>query len=131
MCRHKQDDSKACVWSHRLFYWISKENIMIGEIYWLQSKSDIAHPYVIIQEMDDEVVLCALTTNMKKLTILGNILLDVGEANLPKPSIVEVGKIATVHKNQLGDYIGTLNEKRMNQIILGVRFMRQSYFRDI
>ncbi len=104
---------------------------MIGEIYWLQSKSDIAHPYVIIQEMDDEVVLCALTTNMKKLTILGNILLDVGEANLPKPSIVEVGKIATVHKNQLGDYIGTLNEKRMNQIILGVRFMRQSYFRDI
>jgi len=104
---------------------------MIGAIYWLQSKSDISHPHVVIQQIGDEVVLCELTTNIKKLTILGNILLDIGEANLPKVSIVEVGKITTVHKNQLGDYIGTLSENRMNQINAGIQFMRHAYFRDI
>lgn len=97
---------------------------MVGEIYWLKSKSDISHPHVIIEEIGDEVFLCALTTNMRKISILGNILLDIGEANLQKTSIVEIGKTTTVHKNQLGEYIGILSEKRMNQIISGIQFMR-------
>lgn len=103
-----------------------REN-MIGEIYWLHPQNSIPHPHVIIEEADDWVILCAITTNMRKISIQGNILLDVGEGNLTKPSIIEVSKMVTISKNQLGDYIGKLDAGRINQIMAGVRFI--GYFR--
>lgn len=100
---------------------------MIGEIYWLHPQNGIPHPHVIIGEKDDSVILCAITTNMRKISIQGNILLNVGEANLTKPSIIEVSKMVTILKNQLGDYVGRLTDARMNQIMAGIRFI--GYFR--
>lgn len=74
------------------------------------------------------VVVCALTSNLKRANAPGNVLLEVGEANLSKHSVVEVAKVSSVGKTQLGDYIGSLTENRVNQILAGLRFQQRSYF---
>ncbi|MBC7811159.1 MAG: type II toxin-antitoxin system PemK/MazF family toxin [Burkholderiales bacterium] len=113
-----------------------------GDIYWLQlddpseSESGIPHPYVVVQDdvlnhsRLDTVVVCALTSNLKRASYPGNVLLDVGEANLPKQSVVEVSKVSSVDKTQLGEYIGSLSEQRINQILAGMRFLQRSFFSE-
>ncbi len=111
-----------------------------GDIYWVKletgsgSDAAIPHPHVIIQDnifnysRINTVVACGLTTNIKRTGTQGNVLLEVGEANLPRQSVVEVSKISTINKMQLGEYIGTLSEQRINQILAGLRFLQLSYF---
>lgn len=108
-----------------------------GDIYWVQPGdlgSDIPHPYVVVQDnvfnhsRIHTVVICALTSNIKRAAIPGNVLLEAGEANLPRQSVVEVSKVSTVDKTQLGEYIGSLTELRTNQILAGMRFQQRSFF---
>ena len=108
-----------------------------GDIYWVAlegpggAEPGIAHPHVVIQEdvlnhsRIQTVVVCALTTNLKRANLPGNVLLEAGEANLPKQSIVEVSKISTVDKTQLGEYIGSLDQPRINQILAGMQFLQR------
>jgi len=117
---------------------VTKPNpINRGDIYWVQLDAEngaIPHPHVVIQ--DDlfnhsritTVVVCALTTNMKRAHLPGNVLLDVDEANLPKQSIVEPSKITSIEKAQLGEYIGTLSQRRVDQILTGLRLLGSSFF---
>ena len=87
------------------------------------------HPHVVIQEnvlnrsRIPTVVLCALTTNMKRAKSPGNVLLEAGEGNLPRQSIVVVSQVSTVDKTQLGEYIGSLSEQRIRQILAGMQFL--------
>ncbi|MDX1994547.1 MAG: type II toxin-antitoxin system PemK/MazF family toxin [bacterium] len=106
-----------------------------GEVYWVQpAGSDIPHPHVVIQ--DDllnhsrlsTVVVCALTSNPKRAALPGNVLLEAGEANLPRQSVVEVSKVASVEKTRLGEYIGSLDARRMQQIFAGMRLLQRSFF---
>src|SRR5262249_3809186 len=112
-----------------------------GDIFWIQGEKqgtselgDYAHPYVIVQEnvfnysRVHTVIVCALTSNIVRANIPGNVLLEKGEANLPKQSVVEVSKISSVDKTQLGEYIGSLNAQRINQILAGLRFLQTSFF---
>jgi len=71
------------------------------------------------------VVVCALTTNLKRANLPGNVLLEAGEANLPKQSIVVVSQVSTVDKSQLGEYIGSLTQQRINQILAGMQFLQR------
>ena len=108
-----------------------------GEIYWLDLGDDNPfgaehpHPYVVIQDdvinhsRVETVVLCALTTNMKKVNLPGNVLLESGEANLPKQSIVAVSQVVSVKKEALGAYIGALSRKRIDQIIAGLKLLQR------
>lgn len=108
-----------------------------GDIYWIQfsdeNQSAIPHPHVVLQEnvfnnsRITTTIVCALTTNMNRVNMPGNVLLEAGEANLPKRSIVEVSKVSTVDKAQLGDYIGSLDEKHIKQILSGMRFLQSSF----
>jgi mRNA interferase MazF len=105
-----------------------------GDIYWVQleepSESDYAHPHVVIQDnilnrsRINTVVVCALTSNIKRAKEHGNVLLEVGEANLPKQSVVVVSQVSTVDKTQLGEYIGSLTERRIKQILAGMQFLQ-------
>lgn len=101
-----------------------------GDIFWVQSESGIPHPHVVIQSDShlESVVICALTSNLNKASMPGNVVLDAGEATLPRPSVVEVSKISTVRKTQLGDYIGSLSAERVRQIEAGQRFLHISFF---
>ncbi|MBC8100873.1 MAG: type II toxin-antitoxin system PemK/MazF family toxin [Armatimonadetes bacterium] len=114
-----------------------------GDLYWVQLESPIGaepripHPYVVLQDTRlnhsqiATVVACAVTSNLQRISLPGNVLLDVGEANLPRHSVVEVAKIITVAKTQLGDYIGTLSERRIHQILAGIRFIQTSFLSTI
>lgn len=112
-----------------------------GDIFWIRSNNpsgaDLGfypHPYVVIQDnlfnysRIHSVVVCALSTNLKQANALGNVLLEVGEANLPKQSAIVVSKISAVNKSQLGEYIGSLNQERISQIMAGLQFLRLSFF---
>jgi mRNA interferase MazF len=111
-----------------------------GDIYWVlledpdELEPGIPHPHVVVQEdvfnhsRIHTVVACALTTNLKRASLPGNILLEAGEGgNLPKQSIVEVSKVSSVEKARLGDYIGTLSEQRVQQILAALRFLQASF----
>ena len=120
---------------------VSQVLINQGDIYWIQvenpSESELgyySHPYVVVQEnifnysRVKTVIVCALTTNIKRANDPGNVLLDVGEANLPKQSAVIVSKVSSVDKLLLGEYIGTLSEERVEQIMAGMRFLQLGFF---
>jgi mRNA interferase MazF len=107
-----------------------------GDIYWVPLEEpnglepSYIHPHVVIQDnvfnrsRIKTVVVCALTTNIKRAKAPGNVLLEAGEANLPKQSVVVVSQVSTVNKTQLGEYIGSLTEQRINQILAGMRFLQ-------
>src|SRR4051812_18433185 len=117
----------------------SSRRIRQGEIYWARleeegkPEGEILHPYVIIQDdllnnsRIETVAACALTSNLKRASETpGNLLLEAGEANLPKQSVVEVSKISTLAKAQLGEYIGSLSAQRVAEILAGMRFLQAS-----
>ena len=107
-----------------------------GDIYWVVlaepsgSEAGLPHPHVVIQDnvfnrsRIHSVLVCALTSNRKRAKAPGNVYLEAGEANLPRQSVVEVSKISTVDKTQLGQYIGTLSEQRIQQILAGMQFLQ-------
>jgi len=104
-----------------------------GDIYWVplgRSEPDHIHPHVVVQDnvinrsRVNTVVVCALTTNIKRAKAPGNVLLDVGEANLPKQSVVVVSQVSSVDKSQLGEYIGSLSKERIDQILAGMQFVQ-------
>lgn len=111
-----------------------------GDIFWIEpdeARSSIpgrAHPHVIVQ--DDvfnrsrihTVIVCALTTNLHRAEEPGNVLLDPGEGNLAKRSVVIVSQISSVEKSRLGEYVGTLSSARVGQILQGLRFQQSSFF---
>ena len=108
-----------------------------GDIFWIDlddpvgSEPGYRHPYVVIQNnlynqsRLNTVVVCELTSNLKRANIPGNVLLDPGEAGLPRQSVVIVSQIFTVDKSQLEDYLGTLSDRRIRQIIKGIDLLLQ------
>ena len=113
-----------------------------GNIYWVSVFDEngqirsIIHPQVVIQDTVinnsriETIVVCGLTTNMKKAYEPGNILLDNGEGNLIKRSIVVVSHISVVQKKYFNEYIGNLNKDRLNQIFHGMKLIQSSSNRN-
>ena len=112
-----------------------------GDIYWVAMEeggeipSAFPHPYVVVQEnvfnhsRIHTVVVCALTSNLRRTSETpGNLLLAAGEGNLPKQSVVEVSKVSSIEKAQLGEYIGALSPERVAQILAGMRFLQAAWF---
>ena len=106
-----------------------------GDLYWVElgepdgSEPGYTHPHVVIQNnvinqsRINTVIVCALTSNTRRASSPGNVLLETGEANLPKQSVVLVSQIFTVDKQQLGEYIGALSKRRVNQILAAVQML--------
>ena len=108
-----------------------------GDIYWIEldeptgSEPGFRHPHVVIQNnlfnrsAIDTVVVCSLTSNLRLAKAPGNVLLEKGEANLAKQTVVNVSQIYTVDKSDLVEWIGALSEKRVRQILDGVRLLTE------
>lgn len=106
-----------------------------GDIHWIDldepggSEPGYRHPHVVVQNnlfnhsRINTVLVCPLTSNLKRADSPGNVLLSKREANLPKPSVVNVSQIFTVDKSQLGDYIGTLTSERLRQVLDGIKLL--------
>ena len=106
-----------------------------GDIFWIEldepagSEPGYSHPHVVVQNnvfnrsKINTVVVCALTSNLKRASAPGNVLLEKGEANLPKQSVVVVSQVFTVDRTQLGEHIGSLPKKRVRQILDGIKLV--------
>jgi mRNA interferase MazF len=117
------------------------ERIDRGDLFWMEPDDSrgavpsYSHPHVVVQ--DDvfnharitTVVVCALTSNLHRASEPGNVLLEVGEGNLPQQSVVVVSQISSVEKSRLGERIGSLSQQRVEQILAGLRFQQASFFR--
>jgi len=112
-----------------------------GDLFWVDlgeppdSGPGYRHPHVVIQNnvfnksRINTVVVCVLTSNLKRADAPGNVLLEQDEANLPKQSMVNVSQIFTVDKRDLDEKIGTLSPNRVRQILAGINLVLQP--RDI
>jgi mRNA interferase MazF len=111
-----------------------------GDLFWMAPDEPpgaaprYSHPHVVVQ--DDvfnhsriaTVVVCALTTNLHRATEPGNVLLELGEGNLPSQSVVVVSQVSSVDRARLGERIGSLRDARVEQILAGLRFQQRSFF---
>jgi mRNA interferase MazF len=103
-----------------------------GDIYWLSfgfphgSEPSYRRPHVVIQNNAhnhsplNSVLVCAITTNLKRAEIPGNVLLMKGEGSLPRRSVVVVSQLSTVDKSRLVERSGTLSPRRIQDILRGV-----------
>ena len=109
--------------------------IQQGEIYWIDmgdptgSAPGYKYPHVVIQNnvfnqsRINTVVVCVITSSLQRAKAPGNILLNEGEGNLPKQSVVNVSQIFTVDKSELEEKIGMLSRKQINEILAGVQLV--------
>jgi mRNA interferase MazF len=108
-----------------------------GDIFWIDfnepsgSEPGYRHPHVVIQNnlfnrsRINTVVVCALTSNLKRANAPGNVLLNKGEANLPKKSVINISQIFTVNKSDLTEKIGSLTRERLNQVYEGIKLLAE------
>ena len=106
-----------------------------GDVFWVDlgapsgSAPGYQHPHVVVQNnlfnrsRISTVVVCALTSNLKRANAPGNVLLSPGEANLPKQNVVNVSQIFTVDKTDLVEKIGTLSPQRVREILDGIHLV--------
>lgn len=106
-----------------------------GEIYWVDlgeqrgSEPSYRHPHIVVQNnlfnasKINTVVVCALTSNLKRAKSPGNVLLEKGEANLLKKSVVNISQIYAVNKSDLIEKIGQVSGKRVQQILDGINLL--------
>ena len=111
-----------------------------GDLFWIEpdeahgSVPGYPHPHVVVQDdvfnrsRINTVIVCALSSNLKRATELGNVLLEPGEGNLSRHSVVIVSQVSTVDKDRLGEAIGALSDARVEQILAGMRFQQASFF---
>jgi len=100
-----------------------------GDVFWTRlspsSGSEPAYkrPVVIVQRDSINrskfrtVVVVPLTKQTKHALLPGNVLLQKGEANLPRPSLARGTHVMVVDKYRLIEKIGALSQKRINEII--------------
>jgi mRNA interferase MazF len=108
-----------------------------GDIFWVDlnepsgSEPGYRHPHLVIQNnlfnrsRINTVVVCSLTSNLKRAKAPGNVLLNKGEANLPKKSVVNISQIFTVNKSDLSEKIGVLSRERFNQVLEGIQLLTE------
>ncbi|MDP9410629.1 MAG: type II toxin-antitoxin system PemK/MazF family toxin [Actinomycetota bacterium] len=86
-------------------------------------------PYLIVQNdafnrsRINTVVVCSLTSNLRRAGDPGNVSLFPGEANLPEQSVVNVSQIVTIDKSQLRERIGTLSSERVQEVLRGINLL--------
>lgn len=112
-----------------------------GDLFWVDLgepaglEPGYRRPHVVIQNdlfnrsRINTVVVCALTSNLKRAQAPGNVLLEKGEGNLPKSSVVNISQIFTVDKRDLVEKIGSLSHHKVRQILQGIQLLLEP--RDI
>jgi len=106
-----------------------------GEIYWVDlgaprgSSPGHKHPHIVIQNnvfnasKINTVVVCVITSNLRRAKSPGNVVIEKGEANMPKKSVVNVTQLYTVDKRDLLDRIGKVSKEKLEMILEGVKLV--------
>lgn len=106
-----------------------------GDVFWVDtgepygSDPGYVRPFVVVQNNlfnlsgISTAVTCGLTSNLRRAMNPGNVLLDEGEANLPRRSVINVSQVFTFDKEQLRDRIGTLSPERIREVLRGINLL--------
>lgn len=112
-----------------------------GDIFWVAADASIGaisgapHPHVVVQSdvfnhsRIATVVVCSLSSNLKRVAEPGVVLLDPGEGGLERQSVVIASQVSSIDKGRLGQRIGSLSSERVDQVIAALRFLQVSHFR--
>lgn len=110
-----------------------------GDIYWVAadeakgSVPGVRHPHLVVQEdvfnhsRIGTVIVCALSSNIRKANEPGNILLDDDEGGLTRRSVVVSSQVSCIYKARLEQRIGSLSQERVDQVVAGLRFVQRSF----
>ena len=108
-----------------------------GDVFWFDageprgSAPAYSRPVVVIQNdvfnrsSIGTILVCALTTNLRRAKAPGNVLLDENEADLSKQSVVVVSQVLTIDKSELIDKIGALSKERIEEILEGIKLLTE------
>ena len=106
-----------------------------GSVYWVdfsQSKGSEPmgrRPGLVVQNdlLNDSklntVIVVAITSTLKFGELPGNVILQQGEANLPKRSVVNMTQIKTVDKGSLRETIGSITRERLSEVYEGMKLV--------
>ena len=106
-----------------------------GSIYWVDfspgkgSEPMGRRPGLVIQNnaLNDSnistVIMLAITSTIRFGELPGNIILQKGEANMPRRCVINVSQIKSVDKKSITENIGALSEKRMAEVYQGLRLV--------
>ncbi len=109
--------------------------IQQGDVYWLDfgpasgSAPAERHPCVVVQSnvfnhsRIASTVVCLITSNLSRAHAPGNVELRKGEANLPKPGVVNVSQVVTIDKVDLAERVGKLPKASLASVLLGLRLV--------
>lgn len=109
--------------------------ILQGEIYWIDfgspegSEPAGRRPALVVQHdrfnrsAISTTVVAVVTSNLRLAAMPGNVRLRLGEAGLPKPSVVNVSQLRTIDRNRLGDRVGALTPTRLNEVLAGLTLL--------
>jgi mRNA interferase MazF len=110
-----------------------------GQLYWFDfgeprgSEPGYHRPVVVVSNdvanasAIRTVVVCAVTSNLRLASARWNVLLNAGEANLPRPSVVNVSQESTLNKADLPPdaYIGQVSDRRIDEIVANIALSMQ------
>jgi mRNA interferase MazF len=106
-----------------------------GEVYWIDlgpapgSAPAQRHPCVVVQSdlfnrsRIATTVVCIITSNLIRAHAPGNLALKKGEANLPRPSVVNISQILTVDKTELAEKLGKLPAATVDSVRAGLQVL--------
>ncbi|MEA2038381.1 MAG: type II toxin-antitoxin system PemK/MazF family toxin [Thermodesulfobacteriota bacterium] len=69
------------------------------------------------------VIVIAITSTLKYGELPGNVVLQKGEANMPKKSVINVTQIKTVDRKSLREKIGSLSKAKMTEVYDGLKLI--------
>ena len=97
-----------------------------GDVCWCDLGEELLRPVVVLQNdvvnasLLRTVIVCALTSNLKRANAPGNVLLNAGEGGLPRQSVANASQVFTVERDQLQAPIGHLSPSRVIQLLEGL-----------
>ena len=106
-----------------------------GDLFWVDlgepsgSRPGLRRPFVVVQNdlfnrsRLATVVVCALTSNLRRAEAPGNVLVPQGEGKLSQDGVVNVTQLFTIDKSELAERIGRFGSERVAEILRGIRLV--------
>jgi mRNA interferase MazF len=69
------------------------------------------------------VIMLAITSTLRYGDLPGNVILNKGEANIPKRCVINVSQIKSVDKISIREKIGTLSKEKLSDVEDGIRLV--------
>ncbi len=99
-----------------------------GDIYWIDltepkcSEPGYRQPVVVVQSDTfngsgiNTAVVAAVSSNLNRENLPGNILLPKRESSLPKDSVINVSQLITLNKRELDEKLGNLGKRVLGEV---------------